>query len=470
METQERMEREINLLELFWNILLGWRQIICFGLLFAILLGGVKYARDTRAYQAAQNMDKEQEEEALTEEELEQVTEAKELTAQMAEYENYMEESAWMQIDPYKEPRLTLQYYVKSDYVINYTRDNVHDYTGDVVSAYGNYASSGEMSNKIIEEAGLSISQEDFSELRSVDMDGTTLVITIAYPQEEKLAAIEESVQKQISKKESEFQQIGSHKMVFLGGTQDFVVDQDLIDRKSVVVDTVTRLKGQVDNLKTNMTEPQLNLLKNDKEEEAGEKEEENLIPKPGFSVKYAVLGAVFGIFLVCVWIVCKMLFTARLQSSEEIRNLYGMRLLGEIEVPSKQSRFLPGIDAKLLAVKNRRKKKLSPDQQIKMTSANIALSCKQQGIDHIYLTGSEYEKADKKVLESLKQELSAQGVQIQEGGNIFYDAESLKQGTAIGHLLFVEQIRQSIYDEISNELNLAREQKTNILGIVVLV
>ncbi|MCI8483878.1 MAG: hypothetical protein HFH41_06015 [Lachnospiraceae bacterium] len=469
METQERMEREINLLELFWNILLGWRQIICFGLLFAVLLGSVKYVRDTRAYQAAQNMDQEQTEEALTEEELEQVAEAKELIAQMAEYENYMEESAWMQIDPYREARLTLQYYVKSDYVINYTRDNVRDYTGDVINAYSNYAASGEMSSEIIKEAGLSISQEDFSELRSVDMDNTTLVITIAYPKEEQLESIGESVKKQISKKESEIQQIGAHQLILLGESQDFVVDKDLIDRKGVIFDTITRLQNQLNNLKTNMTEPQLNLLKNDKEEDSEEKEE-NLIPTPGFSVKYAVLGAIFGVFLVCIWIVCKMLFTARLQNSEEIRSLYGMRLLGEIEVPSKQSRFLPGVDAKLLAVKDRRRKKLSPDQQIKMVSANIALSCKQQGMDHIYLTGSEYEKADKNVLESLKQELMAQGVQIQEGGNIFYDAESLKQGTAIGNLLFVEQIGQSIYDEISNELNLAREQKSNILGIVVFV
>ena len=58
----------------------------------------------------------------------------------------------------------------------------------------------------------------------------------------------------------------------------------------------------------------------------------------------------------------------------------------------------------------------------------------------------------------------------VKEGGNIFYDAESLKQGTEIGNMLFVEQTGQSIYDEISNELNLAKEQNNYILGVVVLV
>ena len=109
-------------------------------------------------------------------------------------------------------------------------------------------------------------------------------------------------------------------------------------------------------------------------------------------------------------------------------------------------------------------------EQQIKVISANIALSCKQRGITCFYMTGSEYENADASVLKLLKQELSAQNIQIKEGGNIFYDAESMKQGTEIGYMLFVEQVGQSIYDEISNVLNLAKEQCNTILGAIVLV
>ena len=85
-------------------------------------------------------------------------------------------------------------------------------------------------------------------------------------------------------------------------------------------------------------------------------------------------------------------------------------------------------------------------------------------------MTGSEYENADTATLDMLKQELTSQNIQVKEGGNIFYDAESLKQGTEIGNMIFVEQTGESIYDEISNELNLAREQKNQILGVVVLV
>ena len=176
------------------------------------------------------------------------------------------------------------------------------------------------------------------------------------------------------------------------------------------------------------------------------------------------------GGFLVCLWIVCKVIFTAKLQNPEEIRTLYGMRLFGEVTVSGRKKRFLSAIDDKILALKNRKKKKVTADQQIKVLSANIALSCKQQDINCIYISGSEYEKVDKTVLDKLKKELSAQNIKVKEGGSISYDAASLQIGIEIGHILFIEQARQSIYDEIYNEINLVQEQHSDILGFVVLV
>ena len=56
MGTHGKMEQEINLMDLFWNILLAWRQIICFGIIAAILVSGLKYVLDYRAYRIAQNI------------------------------------------------------------------------------------------------------------------------------------------------------------------------------------------------------------------------------------------------------------------------------------------------------------------------------------------------------------------------------------------------------------------------------
>ena len=468
MRTQEKTEREINLTDLFWKILFNWRKIICFSMITALLICGLKYILDNKTYLAAQDINMEQGTIVLTAEEQEQIEDGIIMIERIENYEKYLNESALMQIDPYKKPVVELQYYIESDYTYNYTQDNKNDYTGNLMSLYYNYIRSGEMSSKLIKMVNFSISQADFSELCSVAQSGSTMVVTFAWADEKKLEEISEFIKAQLVTKESEFQEVGSHKLRLLRESKNVVADIDLAEKKNTLSNNIAYINTQLTTLKANMTEEQLNLLHNGGEIEGGISKPE--IPKPVPSKRYFLLGAFLGIFLICAWIACKMLFTARLQNPEEIRALYNTRLLGEVAVESKKKRFLSVIDDKLLAIKNRRKKKLSAEQQIKVIAANISLSCRQQGIENIYMTGSEYENADTATLDMLKQELVGQNIQVKEGGNIFYDADSLKQGTEIGNMIFVEQTGKSIYDEIFNELNLAREQKNQILGVVVFV
>lgn len=467
METQERVEREINLMELFWNLLLGWRQIICLGIIFALLLGGMKYFMSARSYKAAQNLNIEEIKEEMEEEELDKLADAEQMQIRIDDYEKYMEKSALMKINPYEKPVLELQYYVESDYIINYTKDSKRDYTNEVASLYCNYISGGDVAQKVIEKAGLTITKEDFRELLSVSQNLGTFYVSVSYSEIDKLQEISNVVKSLLEEKSTELQKIGAHTLQVVNESQNIVVDTALIDRKSAMTASISSLKTQLQTAKTAMTAEQTAAFEADIEELRGEKEEEE--EAPGFSIKFVILGALVGMFLACAWIACKMLFTAKLQNSEEIRSMYGIRLLGEVAASSEKKRFLSVIDKQILAVKNRKKKSLSVDKQIKVVSANIALSCKQQGIDCIYLTGSEYEKLDVSVLDKIKKELSAQKIKVKEGENISYDAASLQAGIETGNILFVEQKGQSIYDEIYREINLAKEQKGNILGAVVI-
>lgn len=459
MKTQEKVEREINLIELFWDILLSWRQIICVAVLIAFMVSGMKYVLDSRVYRMEQNAEQGN---SLSAMEQEQVEDARTMIERIKNYQNYLNESVLMQVDPYNKPVVELQYYVESDYTYNYTRDNQSDYTGNLMSLYYNYLKSGEMSKKLIDATKISITQADYSELCAVSQSGSTMVITFTWTDEKKLDEISEFIKEELAEKETMFQEVGSHRLKLLRESKNIIADAGLAETKNSYANNSAYINTQLNTLKAGMSEEQLKLLNSEPVESE--------IPKPVPSKKYFLLGAFLGIFLVCAWIACKMLFTARLQNPEEIRALYNTRLLGEVTVKSKKKRFLSVIDDKLLAIKNRRKKKLSVEQQIKVIAANISLSCKQQGIENIYMTGSEYENADAATLDMLKQELTGQSIQVKEGGNIFYDAESLKQGTEIGNMIFVEQTGKSIYDEIFNELNLAREQKNQILGVVVLV
>lgn len=111
MKTQEKAEQEIKLIELFWEILFAWRQVFCLAIIIAILVSGMKYLFDNRAYRIAQNGEIEQEAEFTAEEE-EQIEEARIMMKRIEDYQKYLNESALMQIDPYEKPVVELQYYV----------------------------------------------------------------------------------------------------------------------------------------------------------------------------------------------------------------------------------------------------------------------------------------------------------------------------------------------------------------------
>lgn len=469
MEAQERVEREINLMELFWNILLGWRQIVCLCIVFAVLLGGMKCVMNIRSNQALKDIDVEEAKSNLEEEELDKIEEAKRMQVRIDDYENYIDKSPLMQINPYEKPVLELQYYVRSDYIINYTKDSKRDYTNEVTSLYRNFIIGGDMAQKVIDGAGLSISKEDFGELLQVTpaQELGTIYVNISYSDMEKLQEISDVVKSLLEQKSEELQKIGSHSLELVSESQNVVVDTTLIDRKTNMATTMSTLKTQLQNAKNAMSAQQIAILDAEIEEIRGETQEDE--EESGFSIKYVILGALVGIFLACAWISCRMLFTARLQNAEEIRSMYGVRILGNVSLSTDKKRFLSVIDKKILAVKNRKKKCLSVEKQIQVVAANIALSCKQEGIDCIYMTGSEYEKADAAALGRIKKALSEQKIKVKEGENISYDAASLQACIETGNIVFVEQKDQSIYDEIYREINLAKEQKGNILGAVVL-
>ena len=98
----ENQVREISLRHLFWKVMLGWKLWIVCAVLFAILLPGVKYVKDARAYKAAQQPQDNQEV-IFTKEEQQQIDNVKSLHVLMDKNSTYMQESLLMNVDPYQE-------------------------------------------------------------------------------------------------------------------------------------------------------------------------------------------------------------------------------------------------------------------------------------------------------------------------------------------------------------------------------
>ncbi len=462
MDNHKGMEREISIRELFWSFLLEWRKIICLAIVFGLLFMGLQYVRGISSSPKEADIE-EPIEEKLTESELGDIENIRFLREEVRAYREYLNTSSSMQIDAYNEPMAELQYMIQTDYIMNYTQDILPDYTSDVISMYAKYVGGESFRNNLIKKAGLDISSKELKELVNVGRESNMIYIFVGYPDNEKLDAITKAVKELLSQKESEIQKIGSHDLLFITESQYYTVDSNLVEKKSTILTRIATLNVQLNQLENALTDQQKEVLNS-------EEEKQEVLVQVGFQKKYIVLGIFAGIFIAGMWIVFGVLFAGKLQYSEEIRSLYGEALLGEITLARKRKRFLSIVDEKLLALKNRRKKKVTLEQQIDAACANLVVSCKQQNITNVYVTGSEFENIEDSLLELLKQKMTEQGIQVEMGGNMFYDAISMKQGGEIGNILFVEQIGKSLYEEIFNELHLVNEKKMKVLGMIVLI
>lgn len=467
----ENQEREISLNKLFWNIVFGWRCLLICALVLSILAAGLFYLKDMKNYKSLLSIQSSQGEKnyEFTEQELQQLQNARELQSVIDKNEEYMKESELMNINPYEENVLLLRYYVDSDYRFNYTEENSLDYTQSVVDSYQEYTGNGELAQKIIEDLEANIEKKYMEELIRFDSLGNNGVfsIEVIYPKKDKLSEIADILKGEIVKKsEIISEKVGSHTLKLLSENVTVRTDSDLAGVQKEKFDALNLYRTQLSTLNSGLTAEQLQKLQDERAAEKnddGNSENPVSITKPGLRIKYLILGFVLGIFLAAMWICCKTLFTGRLQDTEEVTERYQIRAFGILQRPE----GLSGVDRLLVKIKNRNKKQMTLEQSLDIISSNIELHCKAENISQVYLTGTEIEKIDKNLIEPIIKCLEQAGVKVVYGENICYDAAALRKLVETAYVILIEQAGVSKYQEIGKEIRIITQQNVKILGCI---
>lgn len=464
-------EREISIREILWKIIFNWRFLLICALICATLVEVFFFQRDLKNYENTKKQQmagEEIEEYEFTEAEKNNIKTAIALQQASDENQIYMENSILMNINPYQENVLVLQYYIDSDYKFNYTEDNSPNYTDAIVASYGEYAQGGELARKLSEAMELNCSQEYVKELISVENSEVMEVfrIEVVYSDQEMLQRMAEVIEKEMNNQtESISKNIGSHSLKLLSKNITVRADVELASKQKSIQDMLNSYLTQLNTLKTTMTENQLKVV-NNKEIEAGEeetavKQKETILIKPRFSVKYAALGGLAGLFLAILCIAGKLLFTSKIQNSHELAEVYGLRLFGILCRQEKIS----AIDKMFLKMKYRHKENMTEKACLDMVVSNIELTCKSEGISQIYITSSIIGAIEENISQRISNKLAEVGIIAIYGERICYDTQALRKMVEIGNAILLEQAEVSMYQEIEKEIRLMTEQKVKILG-----
>ena len=451
------MEREISIRELLWKIVFSWKNILLFAIVFGILAGVGTYIRDQNLYQSRLEVEPAEE---LSEEEWDQIREAKKLQEWEDNNREYLENSILLNVDPYNKYVLTLKYYVDSDYYINYLENNYGDYTGSVTAAYCYFAKSEDMVKQIMTQLEMNCEPFYIRELISTASGDINSIFTVEviYPEEDDLNEISNIITRVLESKSTLISEnIGEHSLILLSQEVSREIDLNLIDKQQDVVTIGESYTEQIEALKASMTERQLNILENN------DIEEEIEIIKPTLNVENVVLGMFLGAFLGVMWKISKVILSGKLQFPYELSQIFGLSPLGIYRIQKKKGM----ISRWLYSMKYRNEGPLFAEETIDFICANLEMLCKRENLQQLYCCGTQMKAVEKSLLDAVREKMEGVGIIVSYLDDIRHDPITLKRASEGGSIILIEQVEMSDYQEIKEELGILKREDVKILGYI---
>lgn len=486
-------EREINLFDLLAGILSHWRGILVCMLIGALLMGGFSYVR---AYQRAGTIQEKQSlqnDDLSSEERLqkleEQLTDTEKIAVytvlddeqEYAVYQQYADNSVFMQMDPYCIPVISMLYNIHMDDMgQSYMLRTVYE---DLINGTGLLQFVEEqtgISSVSVAELISAQAKSNITVLNGVQETGfgnDCLKITIYHYDEKECEKLAQCVKDYIEQQyETLSQELGAHEVILLSESAGVVMDTGIRDRQLSYSNTLLSFLTNCAKAKDAFTEDQqtyyelLNgesgISEESEKAEESETEVQTASSKPSISLKYVVLGAVLFAFLyVGVYFVLYIL-NGKLRVTDELQRLYNISQLGLIVKDDEKKKFF--IDRWIDAIQNRNKRRFSGAQSLELATAAIKISAGKQKLDTVCLMGCDLSAGADVVCRELKERLEKENIAVKVLDNVLYDAEAMEALESVKGIVLVEKAMSTMYNEILRELELASRQGITVLGGIV--
>lgn len=451
-------EQEIDLKDLMFAVFHKWRGIILTAVIFGILLGGYKLGTGLNGKEDAEAAIQAQEDynESL---ELYKATlrlyemDLDTVRDQLESQEEYLANSVLMRLSPYHKNVASADIFIKA-----YPEENqgegpilTVDPADSILRAYESLIRSEALENI----PGTDTEGIYLRELVSTDVDyqGNVLSVQTAYMDEQGAKSILDALLEGIKDKESGLQaEFGNYKVSILNNTTSVVTDAELYDSQQ-------RASGMLTTLQKSLTDKKAAM---DEMKEPTPPSSISITASLKSGIKYGVLGGVLGAFLSIFCICVAFLMSDKLSSEKELKNRFGLKILG-VFAQTPKKRVFSGIDSWLDRIEGKSSKK--PAEVYEIMAANVR-NYMTEGRDIMILGSSSVDKTVE-IAEELKKRVP--GVEIRVGRDMGTSAETLRLLPEAGQIILVEERGISKYGEIQNQVEVIRSLDKAIVGCIVL-
>ena len=333
----ETYEQEIDLKWLIYRVLRGWRSIVVWAIVVAFVVGlgsiavfGIKCLDPEYLPEQEANFKRAYASWEATienyEAQLDNLEEAQE------EQTEYNENSILMKIDPLRQFHASFELYVNYDYQImpDMAYQNI-DLSDRILKAYATYMTNGELQQYVIDNLSYDIERRYLSEILSVSVDyGNNMIsVSVTNQSAESCQEMLDLVRTALMTKYEDINAaIAEHTLTTTNSSAYEAVNLSLQETQKANLQAVTDL---------NMTKQAVF-----EEYEEWQEDEEGQEPTPEYTmieviksaIKLFIIGGVVGAVLVAVIIAFAALLSGKLLNPEDVKNRFGLRVIGSYRLP----------------------------------------------------------------------------------------------------------------------------------------
>ncbi len=472
-------DREMNLKNLFFTVLLRWRWIFLFGLVVSAALPAYKYMSDSKAAKTGAKtitVDEASMVDVATAAQL--YSEHDMLKTQIGIYDEMSESK----LDFTNMRNIYVQYYIEEEESLKGSEEHPELYYGDIARAitetaddltqvYISLANEDTFLRDILSISESGMSEMLFRQFVVTTAKGHVFSIQLACGENANAAEVVRKIREAIELRSERLQFVRPHNLVLVSSGEIRSKAQSVLSEKYNVSNQLYNVENWLTNIKKNISTDYMTYARYvaDGEIALGEK----LVIKSAdtkvyFKKKLVVIGFAAGAFVGAFLFACMYIISMKLHMAEDISECAGLRVFEVVEAPRKKKifGFLDRLIGRPISSNRRR---LDFDKQIASAVSAISLYAEKNSVKNIAITGSLYDKIDEKVTNSLVDGLKSEGIKAEVVDDIAYDKAALKTCAKADGVVVIEQLRKSLIGEIERELNCAGEYDINVIGAVVL-
>ena len=456
MQINREYEQEIDLKDLFFDVLYHWRSILIAALVGAVLLGAYQHFSIARTH----SQGKQTKEEKQYEIDLQNYNDSME-TARLnirtynkliKEQNDYLKESVYMTLDSQEEWVARRNYFVKLDQaVLESIPEGVKEDPADYVAAvYVNTLKNGLDAAEM--QTLMGTGRKDYiDELVTISADYATNTLTVQV-----IGADEETVKKQLAYFSDRLQTACSPLAQEIAPHTLALVNEDANVR------TDSNLSTKQDEINQKLVEWQEALK--EQRETLNELEEKEEPTPPGTHVKkFAAIGFIAGAFLLACFYAVRYVMGGRLHIASELSEAYVIPLYGEY-AKSRARRPGKGLD-KLFEKWEFGHRDVNPDT---LTDHIASLIGERYGGKRVMLTGTlSGEKLDG-LRKSLESRLGGD-VRLEAKGDFLTSGDAVSAIGGSDAVILVEEKHVSKNRDIAREAELLMIGKSDVGGCIVI-